>query len=292
MARLPVVYDDADQWGHILNEFLRVAHNVDGSLKATAFGSFNANAVIFAGGDGITTSEDDFLYNRSTKALTVPSRITVTNGLVSAGSFENGEWNGVALERIKMASGVVFETGVRCAFQMPAAPIGWTRFVNAGLTDSVPILRTNGEVPSTGGSWTVSGLTNSAPTLTMNSYTPTGTVSQPTFTGTPLGSHGHATGLGLDNWGTATKVGIDNASQSGINITASKTFAITDLGAGGTYEAIGTSSTSAGTPAGTVSQPTFTGNAAVLTGSVSTPTISSNGSWRPKYVDYIVATRD
>ena len=33
MARLPVPGDDSGQWGDILNEFLVVAHNPDGTLK-------------------------------------------------------------------------------------------------------------------------------------------------------------------------------------------------------------------------------------------------------------------
>lgn len=35
MARLPVPGEDAGFWGNILNEFLNVEHNVDGSLKST-----------------------------------------------------------------------------------------------------------------------------------------------------------------------------------------------------------------------------------------------------------------
>jgi hypothetical protein len=33
MARLPVIGSDADQWGDVLNEFLRVSHHADGTLK-------------------------------------------------------------------------------------------------------------------------------------------------------------------------------------------------------------------------------------------------------------------
>lgn len=37
MARLPAVGADANQWGEILNDFLRVAHNEDGTLKITDY---------------------------------------------------------------------------------------------------------------------------------------------------------------------------------------------------------------------------------------------------------------
>jgi hypothetical protein len=33
MARLPVIGSDADRWGDVLNEFLRVSHHADGTLK-------------------------------------------------------------------------------------------------------------------------------------------------------------------------------------------------------------------------------------------------------------------
>lgn len=36
MARLPVVGSDDGTWGTVLNDFLDVAHNTDGSLKAAA----------------------------------------------------------------------------------------------------------------------------------------------------------------------------------------------------------------------------------------------------------------
>lgn len=36
MARLPVVGSDDGTWGNLLNDFLDVAHNTDGTLKASA----------------------------------------------------------------------------------------------------------------------------------------------------------------------------------------------------------------------------------------------------------------
>ena len=52
-------------------------------------------------------------------------------------------------------------------FQQSAVPTGWTRVVDAGNTDSVPILRLNSEVPGTGGSWTISGISGAGYTLTI-----------------------------------------------------------------------------------------------------------------------------
>lgn len=39
MARLPIVGGDPDNWGTVLNDFLSVAHNTDGSLLSSAVAS-------------------------------------------------------------------------------------------------------------------------------------------------------------------------------------------------------------------------------------------------------------
>ena len=39
MARLPQPGGDDGTWGNILNEFLNVAHNTDGTLKDSAVGA-------------------------------------------------------------------------------------------------------------------------------------------------------------------------------------------------------------------------------------------------------------
>lgn len=113
--------------------------------------------------------------------------------------------------------------------------------------------------------------TISAPALTMNSYTPAGTVSQPTFTGSALGTHAHATAM--------------YHSGSAVYFAIPGPWGTRTISAALTHYATGTASTnaspepfdlsesvSAGTPAGTVSQPTFTGTPATLTGTISAPT--------------------
>ena len=40
MARLPVVNQDEDVWGTILNDFLTVGHNADGTLKLPAASTY------------------------------------------------------------------------------------------------------------------------------------------------------------------------------------------------------------------------------------------------------------
>lgn len=45
MPRLPVVGEDGDAWGGLLNEFLEVGHNSDGELKNTPAGDITADNV-------------------------------------------------------------------------------------------------------------------------------------------------------------------------------------------------------------------------------------------------------
>ena len=221
MAVLPTVNGDVNGWGTILNTWLLVAHNADGTLKS-------ANA------DG-------------------------------------------------------FPSGTVMVFKQNAAPTSWTRLVDAALTDSAMILRTNSEVPSTGGTWTVAGLTNNAPTLTMASYTPTGTVTQPTFTGNALATHQHD--MPISRTGSDYVFANANPYGTGGNHTADRILT-SGAGPGGLVASVRVSSTSAGTPTGTVSQPTFAGDAAVLTGTVAAPTITSAGTWRPKFIEAILATKN
>jgi len=103
------------------------------------------------------------------------------------------------------------------------------------------------------------------PTLTMNSYTPAGTISQPTFTGDALAGHQHTTPSFMAG---TTYVAFGAPFGTGVQVTPS--VYISDSGTTSTPSAGAlTNSVSAGTPTGTVSQPTFTGTAAVLTGSIS-----------------------
>lgn len=70
MARLPVEFEDEDQWGDVLNEFLLVAHNTDGSLISTLYPDdiTNYGAIANSTGDSagnVTAIEDAFTANGS-----------------------------------------------------------------------------------------------------------------------------------------------------------------------------------------------------------------------------------
>ena len=133
-------------------------------------------------------------------------------------------------------------------------------------------------------------------------YTPAGTVSQPTFTGTSFSSTGNFTPAGtITNTANSTSTGglqvitsvsasIDGAPISGSD-TASK-FAI-GLKFGGTPAEISVT----GTPTGTVSQPTFTGSSLTSTGSF-TPagtisyTVDTSSSGGQAIVTSVTSTSD
>lgn len=102
-----------------------------------------------------------------------------------------------------------------------------------------------------------------ASTFTGGSYTPAGTNSAPTFTGT-----GGTTGSGaanIQNFAAAT--GVTNTTN---NINVSATHTHTDSG-----------HTHSFTPVGTVSAPTFTGSAGSITGTISTTGEPRNLILRP-----------
>ncbi len=125
-----------------------------------------------------------------------------------------------------------------------------------------------GDAGITGGSssYTPAG-TVSQPTLTMNPYTPAGTVSQPTLTMNPYTPAGSVSAITVSATGTK------------MSTAANGTAALTALA--GTTIASGSNNTitlpaptftgQTATLTGTVSQPTFTGQTATLTGTVSAP---------------------
>lgn len=115
-------------------------------------------------------------------------------------------------------------------------------------------------IASNGGAWVL--LQFMGATFTAGAYTPAGTNSVPTFTGSALGSHTHD--LLLKN--AAVADGATTRVNAGTNLLGANTGSdITVAGAGANG---GIVNASAGTPAGTVSAPTFTGTAASLTGTL------------------------
>lgn len=114
--------------------------------------------------------------------------------------------------------------------------------------------------------------TVSQPSLTLDSYTPAGTVSAPTFTGTALGTHVHELPMDISSTTVARFiVGSPFASSGSSHMANSKVTTTPDSTSAWTIQS---GPTAAGTPAGSVSAPSFTGTGAVPTGTVSQPTFS------------------
>lgn len=125
MARLPVVGADADQWGALLNEFLRVAHHEDGRLRGTCevlnvrdFGAVGdgladdtgavQTAIDAAPGDGTiicfpkgiyrTTAPVRIMNRSNIKLVGVPVRLGAVGDLF--GSCIKNEGTGYTLEML------------------------------------------------------------------------------------------------------------------------------------------------------------------------------------------------
>jgi len=117
-------------------------------------------------------------------------------------------------------------------------------------------------IASNGGAWLL--VQFMSPTFTAGAYTPAGTNSAPTFTGSALGTHTHDfTVIG----GQASSTTNNIANYAGPIIGKEQATDATYVGANSATNG-GVVAASAGTPAGTVSAPIFTGTAASLTGTL------------------------
>lgn len=112
-----------------------------------------------------------------------------------------------------------------------------------------------------GGAWVMLQFLGAS--VTIAAYTPAGTNSAPTFTGSALAAHSHDF---LVKGGQAASTSNNIANYAGPLI--GKEEATDATYAGGSAANGGVQTASAGTPAGTVSAPTFTGTQATLTGTI------------------------
>ncbi len=117
-----------------------------------------------------------------------------------------------------------------------------------------------------------------APTLSMNSYTPTGNVSAPTFSGNSGVTSSNSAGTPTGNVSAPTFTG-NNQTFATVNVAPAGVTAVLQTPnpytpAGNVSAPTFTGDVLGGhshtfTPSGNVSAPTFTGNAATLTGNIS-----------------------
>lgn len=199
----------------------------------------------------------------------------------------NSAWHKVSSGSSALPSGMIF------VIASGTCPVGSseTTALNGKMLRGT--LAANGDVGTVGGSATITPAgTVSTPTFTgtanqstsaVTAGTPSGTVSQPTFTGSALATHTHTF--------TGTLATAASTTASPKLVTANTSTGVApQLTATGTNAAI-----TAGTPAGTVSQPSFTGSALgthshtiTPAGAISQPTFTGNAiDPSPSYVKVI-----
>lgn len=110
MARLPQPGSDEGQWGNILNEYLRVAHADDGSLKPQATHPLPDATASTKG--GIRLAGD--LAGDALVPLIAPGRVTGgTGGAIAAGAITNVNiHNFAAIEKSKLATLEIIDADV------------------------------------------------------------------------------------------------------------------------------------------------------------------------------------
>ena len=80
MSRLPSPGGDDNTWGDVLNDFLSVAHNADGTLKSSVGGNSRSVVSISTTTNAGSNINTDYVYLISgTTTLTLPTAIGNTN---------------------------------------------------------------------------------------------------------------------------------------------------------------------------------------------------------------------
>lgn len=137
MSRLPTPGGDAGQWGSVLNDFLSVAHNNDGTIKTSALPPMTpegAGHYLGVSASAVTVADTDFVM--------VPwSGTTATNG--SSLAWDSGTATQVAVD----AAGV-YAMSIQVAWQDDG--VGGARMVELwmdcgfNITDWCPAVNTAG----------------------------------------------------------------------------------------------------------------------------------------------------
>lgn len=123
-ARLPQPGGDDGQWGDILNEFLQVAHNSDGSLKAIDQSQVAGLAAVLA--DTITGSDVRLSDERTPSDGSVTDAKVAAGAAISADKLADGANNVVmtAAERALLA-GATSTSGINTLVKR--SDIGWVQ---------------------------------------------------------------------------------------------------------------------------------------------------------------------
>src|SRR6266568_5770469 len=88
MARLPIVDGDVGQWGTVLNGFLQVAHNSDGTLQTSAIqqagGVTSINAITPTSGNVLLTAATIGAYTKPGSGIPSSDLDSATQTALSA----------------------------------------------------------------------------------------------------------------------------------------------------------------------------------------------------------------
>ena len=126
MARLPQPGGDSGQWGDILNTFLNVAHNSDGSLKDGSVSTNTlANGAVTPGklassglpsaGQALTYDGSTLAWSTLTSSGSVPDATTSTKGLVQLAGDLSGTSDAPALASNAVTSAKIATNAVTTA---------------------------------------------------------------------------------------------------------------------------------------------------------------------------------
>lgn len=245
--------------------------NSDGSIPHQALTKATSSTVGAVKPDGTSTSVD---------ANGVISAVGTTYDLTAA--LSSHTWTATLAGSDGSSDAASFTLAAGSNVQL--ADSGTTVTISATDTTYSDATQSTHGLMSAADKTKLDGIEAGAKASMSGSYTPAGTVSQPTFTGDSMTSTGSFKPEGSititqKNTGTANYTPAGTVSQPSFTGTAGS-VSVTGTPSGSVSISTASTGTANYTPAGTVSQPTFTGTSFTSTGSykpegtVSTPTIS------------------
>lgn len=227
--------------------------------------------------DNATTSQDYVVvssisaHSCRSAGATRPTSGRILGRAITTSASPSQNWMimfGIGVDGFSISTGSSLPSGMVTMILSGTCPSGFTEVSALNGKMLRGTLATNANVGTTGGSTTITPAgTVTAPTFTGSSATtsavsagtPAGTNSSPTFTGTALANHAHELPIQIPSTTTTRQIAV---AAFGTGTSRAATAVSTTGTANTTSAAVAlTQPVSAGTPAGTVTAPTFTGSA-------------------------------